>query len=153
MKPFKILLLLILLGFSQCGSLNFLNHPPFEILSSTVYNNPEKSETKIYIRYNDINSKRFFGFDSLFFQKKKLRVDIKTINGLNYIYANFTKLNKKEFTLDSNSINEINNPIPEINKFPFKLNENEAVLSYKVKGKIKYFKIKSIVKENSINIK
>ena len=38
------------------------------------------------------------------------------------------------------------NTLPDIANFPFQLKENEAILTYKIKNKIKYFKIKNIEK-------
>lgn len=152
MKPIKILLFfLLIIGFSQCGSSKFENDPPFLILSAVVYNNPEKLETNIYIRYKGYHNESFIEFDSIFFKKQKVKIDIKTMRGLTYVYGVFKKSIQRNLVLDSNPIKEINNPVPDIKKFPFKLNENEAVLSYIINGKLKYYKIKSLKKEKSIS--
>lgn len=152
MKPIKILLFfLLIIGFSQCGSSKFENKPPFLILSSLVYNNPEKSETNIYIRYRGYPSENFIEFDSIYFQKKKVKTETKTIGGLTYVYGVIKKSIQKNLVLDSNPIKEINNPIPEIKNIPFSLKENEAVLSYIIHGKTKYYKIKLVIKKKSID--
>ncbi|PQB08548.1 hypothetical protein BST83_16520 [Polaribacter filamentus] len=66
------------------------------------------------------------------------------------IIANFVSAVKQDITLDLNSSKEINNTVPEIKKFPFKLNQNDAIISYILKGKTKYFKVKSIKKGKSV---
>ena len=57
---------------------------------------------------------------------------------------------QRDMILDENPIRELENPVPIIRSFPFELDENEAVISYKFKGKIKYFKIASVKKEKSL---
>ena len=51
------------------------------------------------------------------------------------------------FVLDKNPIKELHNPLPNFQKFPFKLKKNEAIISYKVDKKIKYFRISDLKKE------
>lgn len=147
MKTFKLLsILIIIIGLSQCGSAKFQKNPPFQISSSTYYNEFNNTETNIYIRYT---SKDDINFDSIYFQKRKGKVEIKTISDLNYIFGNFKNFKRNDLVLDVNSIKELNNRIPEIKKFPFDLKENEAIISYKTKGKTKYYKITSVKKGKS----
>ena len=82
-----------------------------------------------------------------------MKIKIKTIGGLTYIYAEFQKNSKtKDFTLDINPIKELKNQIPTSKVLPFNLKENETVISYQQKGKTKYFKIKNIQKRDSVTL-
>ena len=42
--------------------------------------------------------------------------------------------------------------LQDLKKFPFKLDENDAVISYKFKGKTKFYKLKDLKKQKSIPI-
>jgi hypothetical protein len=66
------------------------------------------------------------------------------------VIANFVSAIKPDIILDVNSSKEINNTVPENKKLPFELNRNEAIISYSLKGKTKYFKVKSIKKGKSV---
>ena len=147
MNWIKILSILVLiLGFLQCGSLKQEKNPPFKIQSAiyTVHsgNQPGIKVTNIKIIYT---SHKKIEFDSIYFSKRIVKMESHIIKGQKMIIGYFnTSILKRNLVLDANSIKEMNNEIPNIKKFPFKLNENEAMLSYKIHDKIKYFKIKSI---------
>ncbi|WP_158840003.1 hypothetical protein [Polaribacter sp. L3A8] len=152
MKAIKIITIIsITLLFLQCAGSKFDKKPPFNIQSSTYYKNingiHKNTLSYIYIRYT---SKDNIQFDSLYFRKNKIKIQIKTIEGLKYAFGEFKKNSiSKDFTLDANPIKELKNPIPNIQKFPFNLKDNEAVIKYQQKGKTKFFKIKDIQKQES----
>ncbi len=55
---------------------------------------------------------------------------------------------KKDMILSSDPLEEYGNQVPKLEKeIPFKLNENQCVISYKEGSKIKYFKIENIKKK------
>jgi hypothetical protein len=62
----------------------------------------------------------------------------------------FSSTVKPDRILDENTSKEIHNQFPEVKKMPFELKQNEAIISYKIKDKTKYFKIKSIKKGKTI---
>jgi hypothetical protein len=62
----------------------------------------------------------------------------------------FISVETSDIIFDANPVKEMHNSVPTIKKIPFQLKENEAVISYKIKGKIKYFKIASVKKEKSL---
>lgn len=148
MKTMKILsIIAILFGFSQCGTSKLVTNPPFKITSAT-YNNwvgglPGSSGTRVEIRLTD---KENIAFDSLFFQKKATKIEVREANGKTFLTAHFntSTANKRDLILDSDSRKEINNEVPKNDNFPFELKENEAIISYKVSGKIKFYKIEKI---------
>ena len=141
--------LFIIFLFSQCRSLKLEEKPPFKIISATYQNwlggQPGVSGTNVKIIYKTYTS---FQFDSIYFSNKVAKLEAKDANRNTVVFAYFnTSSFKNDLVLDVNPINELNNPIPEIKKIPFELKENEAVISYKTKGKIRYYKIKYLVKE------
>lgn len=156
MKPIKILsFLIIIIGFSQCASLKFEKKPPFKI-TNAVYKNwvggqPGVSGINVKITYS---SAQKIQFDSIYFLNKAAKLEAKDVNKNTEVYGYFyiSSLNN-DIILDSDPTKEMNNPIPKIKNFPFELKENEAVISYTIKGNTKYYKIKSLVKQNSINFK
>ena len=147
MKTLKIIFsIFISFLFLQCASLQFENQPPFIIESATYYHNKtellKKGNSKMYIRYT---SKDKIVFDSLFFRNKKSKIDIKTKGDLKYIFVDIKKTSiLKDFTLDANPIKELKNKFPQSANFPFKLKEDEAIISYISKEKTKYFRIKNV---------
>lgn len=156
MKTINFLFILtIIISFSQCGSLKFDEHPPFEI-KSAVYENwfggqPGVSGINVKIHFS---SNRTIEFDSIYFSNKVAKLEAKDANKNTVVFGYFnTSTRQNNLVLDANPIKELKNPVPEIKKFPFKLKKNQAVISYKINGKIKYYKIKSLVKSKSINYK
>lgn len=152
MKTMKILsILTIIFGFSQCGSLKFEKNPPFKIISAVAQNwsggQPGVRGTNININYSsDINIE----FDSVYYLNKVVKLENKKSkeNKLVVGFFNRSSINR-DLILDLDSKKEINNTVPEVKKFPFDLKDNEAVISYKIGDKIKYYKIVSVKKGKS----
>lgn len=152
MKTFKFFAtLLILVGFSECATTKFEQKPPFTI-TFAVYNNwSVKTTTKKGMTVNiSYTSKYEIKFDSIYFFKRVEKLTMSKVKDKKMISANFSSKVKPDIILDDNSTKEINNQFPEIKKLPFKLKQNEAIISYKIKDKTKYFKIKSIKKGKTI---
>lgn len=154
MKAMKVLsILTIIIGFSQCGSLKFETNPPFEIMSATYQNwsggQPGVGGTNVKINYTSTSE---MVFDSVYFNNKVTKLEFKQANSNKLVVGFFNRIRvKNEIVLDKNPTKELNNPVPNLQKFPFELNENEAVVSYKLNGKIKYFKISNLEKEQVMN--
>lgn len=152
MKALKIFAILItILLLSQCASAKFEENPPFTI-TSAIYNNwsggqPGNSGINVTITYASLYPVKF---DSIYFAKKIIRLEHTKTKEKKMIIANFVSAVKPDIILDVNSSKEINNTVPENKKFPFELNQNEAIISYSLKGKTKYFKVKSIEKGKSV---
>lgn len=155
MKTMNILsILTIIIGFSQCASAKFEENPPFTI-TSVVYENwsggqPGIRGTNVKIFY--LTNKEVV-FDSVYYQGKVTHLQIKTAKNNQLVVGYFnTSSVKNQIILNENPVEEINNPVPNLNNFPFKLNKNEAVISYKFKGKLKYYKVKGLKEEKSARI-
>lgn len=152
MKTFKFFAtLLILVVFSKCATTQFEQNPPF-VITSAVYNNwsgetSAKKGMTVNIAYT---SKYVMKFDSIYFFKRAEKLTMSKVKDKKLISANFSSKVKPDIILDDNSTKEINNKFPEIKKLPFELKQNEAIISYKIKDKTKYFKIKSIKKGKTI---
>ena len=150
MKYLSILMCVIL--FSQCRSVKFDNTAPFEITSATYQNwlggQPGVSGTKVKIIYK---ANKTIQFDSIYFSNKVAKLEAKDANRNTVVFGYFkTSSFKNDLILDDNPIKELNNPIPGIRKIPFELKENQAVISYIIKGKIKYYKIQNLIKEKTL---
>lgn len=152
MKTFKIFAtLLILIGFSECATTQFEQNPPFTI-TSAVYNNwfVKSTATKGTIINIGYDSKYVVKFDSIYFSKRAEKLSISKVKDKKMISSIFSSTEKPDRILDENSTKEIQNQFPAIKNMPFKLKQNEAIISYKIKDKTKYFKVKSIKKGKTI---
>lgn len=150
MKTNKFLLALtIILNFSQCGSTNFETSPPFEI-ESAIYHAWTEGQSRIRGLNVTIQLKSTstIEFDTCYFRKRSTKIEVR---GSSLLIANFTTSPKNvtDIILHSDPIKEFKNKIPEPNKFPFKLKENEAVLGYPLNGKKRYVKIKDLKQRNT----
>ena len=142
-----ISILIIILSFSQCGSAKIENKAPFKIASAT-YNNwvggvPGVSGTRVEIK---LTEKEDIVFDSLFFQNKKTKVEISEEKKVTVLRGFFNTSTKKnvDFILHSDAKKELKNTVPKQEKFPFELKQNEAIISYKINNKTKFYKIENI---------
>ena len=152
MKPSKYFLVLFLVVvFSKCATTQFEQKLPF-VITSAVYNNWSVKTTaaKGMIVNIGYDSNYVIKFDSIYFSKRAEKLAISKVKDKKMISAIFSSTVKPDRILDENSTKEIHNQIPAINNLPFELKQNEAIISYKIKDKTKYFKIKFIKKGKSI---
>ena len=153
MKNLKFIsVLAIIFTLSQCGSINFEINPPFEINSAAYFSwvggQPGISGMNVKISYT---SDKNIQFDSIYFRKRRAKLEVNIVKNQKMITGHFsTSSQKREFVMELNPMKEMKNEIPDIISFPFKLNESEAIISYKIKDKIKYFKIKKLKKGQRI---
>ncbi|WP_143032182.1 hypothetical protein [Tenacibaculum sp. MAR_2009_124] len=151
MKLFGILF--FALGFTQCASQKFENKPPFTI-TSAVYTNISggmPGNNSVDLRLTFSTSKEI-EFDQLFFINRTTKAVLETKGKVQYIIGRYNtspKNSKYDLELHGDSKKEYGNK-PSSESFPFKLKENEAVLSYKDGNKTKYVKIENIKKGKRI---
>ena len=148
-----ILMVFVMSSFSQCAStLKLQEDVPLEI--GEVYYQHWVAGVKgggsgvnlfIPIESNQNN----IVLDSVYFKGKQEKLELK--NNTIYIGRFASKANQKQdIIMSSDPQKEYGNPIPELSrKTPFKLHDNECVVSYFEKDKIKYFKIMGIVRKES----
>jgi hypothetical protein len=152
MKTIKIFsVILLIIGFSQCGAAKFDKNPPFEITSAIVQNwdggQPGIQGKNLKITYT---SNRTIQFDSIFFDKRSTYLQVKNTNERKMVVGYFKSKEKQDLILDENPVKELQNVVPILKEVPFQLKENEAVISYTIKGKKKYFKILTIEEEKDV---
>ena len=147
MKTMKILsLFAIIFGFSQCGTTKFEANPPFKVNTASYTNwvggQPGVRGVKVEIA---LKEKSDIVFDSLFFNNMTTKLEKTQMDGETFLIGRFnTSSRKEDMVLHSDSTKELKNEAPKEVKFPFELKNNEAVVSYTVNNKTKYFKLENL---------
>jgi hypothetical protein len=139
----------LILGFSQCGSCKETSYQvqtktPFTIERST-YNDwiagvkGGGSGTNVIVTIKDLDTNNVV-IDSMYFRGRRVKVEIKSSS---YIGRFNSILNQRQDkVLHSDSQKEFGNLAPKVEtEIPFELENDEVVLSYKEKGKLKFYKI------------
>ena len=119
-------------------------NPPFKVLEAT-YNAWATSDTivkwytvKVVINNDKIN------LDSVFFKnvKSKFKLD-KTQSNKTFISKISLPIPPHDYNLEKDAVNEFGNKPPKKTSklLPFELNNNEAIISYLVNNKVKYYKV------------
>jgi hypothetical protein len=142
-------ILIILLGFAHCGSSTFVQNPSFKVEKAS-YNNwvggqPGVSGIKLEIHLK--NAAEII-FDTLYFKNKRTKVEVFQRKEITQLIGHYStsKRMKNDLIIDINAEKELKNTLPIIKKFPFGLNDYEAVISYKKGKKTLFFKIRNIKK-------
>jgi len=89
--------------------------------------------------------------DSLYFHKRVVKIDIKQTNKGAIWVANYTKETAPDRQMCIATEDEYGNKAPLMQKFPFDLKEDEAMLSYFVENKKYYYKISPIAKGETVS--
>jgi hypothetical protein len=150
MKKVKLLtVFLMVLSFTQCNTLKYVNHPPFKITGATFNNwvggRPGVSGIKVNITYQ---SEGKIAFEQLYFYHRSVKIEMITVKGKSYLIGQFnTSTREEELFLEGDTSPKTVTKLP---KIPFNLKDNEAVLSYKEGTTIKYYHIKNIKKTKTI---
>ncbi|MEZ4857300.1 MAG: hypothetical protein R2781_00645 [Flavobacteriaceae bacterium] len=97
------------------------------------------SGTNVHITLGNTNEEILI--NDIFFGDKVAKATQDPNNSESY-HANFLNENNRDLIMDSNPIKESEN-LP-IEKSPFTLESNEAVVSYTFKGEIQYYKIPNL---------
>ncbi len=153
MKFLRIIILA--LGFAQCGSAQFEKNPPFIIKSTSYYNviggRPGNSSTDVKIVFS---ASKKVTFEKLYFRNRVSDVNVSSGGDVTYLIASYvTSTNRgiHDIQLHEDPKREYGNTIPpKKEKIPFELSENEAVLSYKEGGDTKHIKITTLKKGKDI---
>ncbi len=87
--------------------------------------------------------------DSVFFKGKQVKLEHSN-NSISIGRFKTSVNQKQDIIMSSNRLAEYGNKVPELTKkSPFNLNEDECVVSYKFKNKVRYFKIDKILKKET----
>lgn len=155
--------LLVLLTTLGCVSQQRLEKaPPFRISDPVVIKiipgqEHSQQQLELVLKWDAAEKEQIIP-DSIYFRGLVALSFLEEVAGTVFLKARFTITNKikSDFIMDVNKKAEIGNqppyPVPEIGKFPFQLDSNQAVLSYQIKGKkAKYlYKIEGIVEKTPI---
>ncbi|MEZ4796924.1 MAG: hypothetical protein R2785_07120 [Flavobacteriaceae bacterium] len=151
-----VMLTCIMASFSQCSSTQKLQKEApttfgevyYEQWVSGIAQGPSGTNIFIEVKHDNVQ------LDSVYFRGKATKLDIDKSNKLLYIgrfISNSTEI--KDVIMHKDANEEYDNKAPELPaKIPFELTPFECVVSYKVKGKTKYFKFTDIVKKESLDV-
>lgn len=158
MKPLKKIVFFLfipvfMMSFSQCGSTKkFQEEVPLEIGQVSYQNwvaGVEGGGSGVNLFIPIVSNSNNIILDSVYFKGKQAKLELKNQSLFVGRFKNAAN-QKKDIVMSSDRIAEYKNPIPKIpKKIPFELKDNECVISYLEKNKIKYFKIEGIVKKES----
>ena len=153
MKKFVLIpIAAILMSFSQCDKNNFDKKPPISFskkyFQDWVGGRPGSKGTLLTLVTKNLEKK--FVFDSIFFNDKVAKVSVQVSRNQRILTANFIASNNtnNDLIVSGNPKEEFGNKPPQlVQQIPFKLKDNEAVMSYLIDGKKRYFMIENIAKE------
>jgi len=145
-KIYTLITLGTLLFLVQCKGIQFTRNTPFKI-NSALYNywaggvkgvKGIRIEIKGSLKYpSNIEFKQLYFRHHISSIKTTYTNNIFILNGI----INTSKREDRIITMHKDPIKEYGNPVPKTISFPFKLKDNEAVISYLKKDKIYYLKI------------
>lgn len=147
-----ILMVAILFSFTQCSSAQKL-----QLQEKTSFELGEVSFQKwiagvqgggsgYHFLINVVSNKNNVVFDSVYFREYQAKIEIGKIG---YVANIKTEINQREDIIMSNNGKEEygNKSRLKTANFPFKLTENECVISYIENGITKYLKVKNLVEK------
>lgn len=143
MKAYLIIALFLVTSLTNCSTMqNKNNHlqkeAPFTVVEALHISNENAPYTILSIKKTNPE----IVLDEVYFLDKKLKLKL---DAGSYI-AKINTIINKDLILHSDPKKEYGNTPPVVEKIPFKLKDNEAVVSYKIKGIVKYYKLKVIHK-------
>lgn len=155
-KQMKLIGILILaFSITQCASVKMDNNHPFKIESAT-YNHVTGGVKGSYNSTNliiNFTAKEAVDFQKVYFQNKITNAVIEQNGDKQYIAARYktSSNDRKDIILHADPKQEFGNtPNNPVEKFPFELKENEAMISYAIGEKIHYVKVENIVKKDKV---
>ena len=142
-------IIILTIGLFQCKSSQFQQNPSFKIFGGTFehYTGGIPGASGSWVRIN-YEATAKVDFQDIYFQGKKTKVEIQKVGKKTFASGHFntsSTKSKADLVLHQNGKEEYGNQVPK-QKTPFELKENEAVLSYKENGKIKYIKVENLKK-------
>lgn len=142
--PLLILALCVSCAGGKDSIYNYEQEPPFTITTSYFQKwvaGVQEGGSGVNVNLSIDNITEEVAFRHLYFRNKKETATF-TPTSPDKIIGYFKTTAKRDVVMDSNPVKEANNTPNDV--FPFKLKENEAVLSYYHKGEEKYLKITEI---------
>jgi hypothetical protein len=154
----KLILLpifILMMSFSQCDKDSFDKKSPVDFnkmyFQDWVGGQPGSTGTLITLIGKTPAAQ--IVFDSIYFNKNIAKVTTQTNDEVLTITANLVKINPKDrdLILSGDSKEEFGNKPPKNTPIiPFEMADNEAIVSYILKGKKRYFRVKDIPKKKTL---
>lgn len=147
------LISLLSIAFFGCGTskIKAQREHPFKVLEANYVNWVSQQPDITGITVNIIIDNPEIQLDSIYFRNNSAALKhVKSFENLVFTGSFKTSITPHDYILHSNPKQEFGNKPPVVvSKTPFKLTDNEAVVSYFYKNKINYYKI-SAMKEIGI---
>jgi hypothetical protein len=141
------------MSFSQCSSTQFDKKAPVTITDAFYKNwvGGIPGVKGILITIKAKAPKTDIIFDSIYFNNKMIKLESQLQKNELILTGNFTVRSKtNHIIMHADPKEEFGNKPPNIsNKIPFELQDNEAVISYFIKSKKRYYKLNNIKKEKT----
>ncbi len=159
MKTLKIYLVIpliafIMMSFSQCSGEKFDSKAPATITQS-FYQNwvggvPGSKGTLVTIKLN--TPEKEVVFDSIYFNGAIVKLKTSSHEKGITLTGNFMADSKQnDIVMEGDPKKEIGNtPTKKIREIPFDLEPGEAIISYKIRNKTRYYKLVGIKKSKSL---
>ena len=159
MKTIKKLLLipiiaLVMMSFTQCSSAQLDKKVPVTITEAFyqdwVGGRPGSKGTLVSIKLHNPDTK--MTFDSIYFNNKAVKLQSNLIKNELTLKGNFMVITKpNDMIMHADSTKEFGNTAPKLAaKVPFELEKDEAVISYMINDKKRYFKVENIKKAKTL---
>ncbi len=143
------------MSFSQCDKNSFDKKPPVEFSKAYFQDwvGGKPGSRGVLVTLITDNSKNSIAFDSIYFNERAVKLESQVSGSELILTGSFIQINPKDrnLILSGNSEEEFGNKPPKkVSKIPFKLNDKEAIISYFIKEKKRYFKLSEIKKEKAL---
>ena len=145
---------IIMITFFQCSSAQLDKKAPVTIIQSTyqdwVGGRPGSKGTLVSIKLNAPDEKMVF--DYIYFNGKGVKLQSSLVKNELTLTGNFIESTKpNEIIMHADPKKEFGNQPPKLAaKIPYELATNEAIISYFIKDKKRYFKIENIKKTKTL---
>ncbi len=149
----KLFILILTLTLISCSTNKMVKNPPFTIVKATYQNwfGGREGVQGISIKILLKDLKKEIQFNKIYFKEKELSVTFINSDNVKQLSANInTGFKPHSLQMHANPKKEYGNTLQKTTKiFPFKLNKNEAVISY-FKNKKEYFYKLTLQKEKDL---
>jgi len=143
-----------MMSFSQCSSAQLDKKAPVTITNSTYQNwvggQPGSKGTLVSIKLNAPDKK--MEFDSIYFNGKAVKLKSTLVKNELTLTGNFRVITRpNDVIMHADPKKEFGNTPPKLAaKIPFELEKNDAIISYIMNDKKRYFKVSGIKKTKTL---
>lgn len=152
-SPYFLISILLITLLCQCKSnqIKFQDKPDFQIIKSYyqdfIGGQPGNSGTLVFLT---VTTSTELMPDSLYFQNRVAVIESQTKENQKLWTARFQKTTLNEINLKENQNTNLSAEVPEMDAFPFKLQNDEAILLYHQNNTAYYYKLKGLIQKETI---